>query len=174
MPKSRSEDRGRSDSPPTREIKAGSRRSIGYASPPCFLHEVDPSYMGHMSHEEVILLLNMLLDGEHAIQRDIRDAIHAGLGGSHRQSLSDTAKESAHICKLLAGHIERLGKMQKPLTGMQHELLHQEDSASEAISKVHQRRSFLIEKLREELPKIFDDVLRGDLDQIIRIYQDNR
>ena len=37
-----------------------------FSSPPCFLHELDPSYLGYADRDEVLGLLNELLEAERA------------------------------------------------------------------------------------------------------------
>lgn len=39
----------------------GAEGEAGYASPPCFLHELDPSFVGYLSVEETVALLRRLL-----------------------------------------------------------------------------------------------------------------
>ncbi|MXP65122.1 hypothetical protein E0493_17385 [Roseomonas sp. M0104] len=39
--------------------------SPAYSSPPCFLHELDPGYLGYLGREEVAALLRDLFAAEH-------------------------------------------------------------------------------------------------------------
>ena len=45
----------------------------GYASSPCWMHEVDPSYLGYWSQEEVLVFLKSLLEQERIGTRAFAD-----------------------------------------------------------------------------------------------------
>jgi 5-formyltetrahydrofolate cyclo-ligase len=56
-----------------RRIEGGDEGAEGeasYASPPCFLHELDPSFLGYLTREEMIALLRTLLS---AMRGDARE-----------------------------------------------------------------------------------------------------
>ena len=77
--------------PALRRIEGGADGAEGeasYASPPCFLHELDPAYLGYLSREETLALLD-----------DVLTAEPAGARGA----------EEARFCAMLNRHIVRLG-----------------------------------------------------------------
>ncbi|MGH6929200.1 MAG: 5-formyltetrahydrofolate cyclo-ligase, partial [Dongiaceae bacterium] len=82
-----------------------------YASPPCFMHELDPGYLGYLTTSETIALLNRLLEAERST---------GSSGAPDRATSSDIAKDEADFCAMLARHITRLGGIPASPTGAIH------------------------------------------------------
>ena len=104
------------------ESEALATESVGHergvASPPCFMHEADPTYFGYLGTGEVVALLNELLEGE-----------RAGARAASRMDYTTTAEpdlwatlmnmrdDEARFCAMLSRHIERLGAVPSGETG---------------------------------------------------------
>ena len=67
--------------------KSGTDNEAGYSSPPCFMHELDPSYFGYWSRDEVLALLNQLLEGERAGARSVGAMSEQAAGAQARTVL---------------------------------------------------------------------------------------
>lgn len=95
-------------------------------SPPCFMHELDPTYLGYLSQGEVSALLDALLAAE--------------WGGS----VPDEARSRAALLR----HLETPG-----------------DRPTTEPTRVGPAK--LAPMIREALPRIHDDALRRDLEEVL-------
>ncbi len=105
----------------------GDDRPGTYASPPCFMHELDPTYLGYLGREEVGALLAGLLA--------------ADWGG--------VVPDEGRLRASLRGHLEAAG------------------GPAAATEPLGRGRDRLAQTLREALPRIHDDALRRDLEEVL-------
>lgn len=147
--------------------------TVGYSSPACQLHEVDPSYLGHSSRPEVLELLNNLLEAERAGARGAREM--SSLAGSERtrEALQGVAKDEARFCAMLFGHITRLGEVPSRRTGAFHEKLAALQALDDRLELLNRGQGWVVHKLQEAVPKIADDPLRADLQEMLDAHQRN-
>lgn len=119
---------------------------VSGSSPPCFLHELDPSFLGYLSRDEVLQLLHNLLAAEWA----------------------GTMLERAWLRAMLRRHIQHSGgrgETSSPPGGP--------GAAHDAGFRPDLSR--LADKLRDALPRIYDEALRRDLEQVMaKLYRDLR
>lgn len=108
-----------------------------YASPPCLMHELDPSYFGALSRAEVLDLLGWLLAGERGFE--------AGAAGA------PAAGEDERFVTLLEHWMRRLGAPAQPAGAGTADM-----SGGAAPAR-----------LREALPRVADDDLRRDLQRLL-------
>ena len=104
---------------------------IACSSPPCFLHELDPTYLSYLGRAEVAALLRDLLTAEQP----------------------GTFLEMAWLRGMLRRHLASLGEAPEPgapAAGPQEGLLC---------------------RLREALPRLHDERLRGDLTDLLAILE---
>jgi hypothetical protein len=144
-----------------------------YASPPCFLREVDPAYLGYLSTAEIIALLNQLLEGERAGARGIAEIVRPGAGVSNPSVLAQIAGDEGRFCAMLTRHITRFGGTPSPRTGSFYEKLIALDKPGERIDLLNRGQAWVVSKLRHALPKITDDVLYRDLKDMLDVHQRN-
>lgn len=133
------------------------------ASPPCSLHEADPSYMGYLSNAEIVDALNELLEGERAGARGVNEIARETANPDVRATLSAVAKDEARYCAMLYGHIERFGGRPTRATGAFLEKLHAADGHSAKITLLNKGQAWVSRRLAEILPKVVDADLHRDL-----------
>lgn len=147
--------------------------SAAYASPPCFMHEADPSYMGYMGTSAVLALLNEMLEGERA------GAKVAGALRKHATNprvaalLIDIWIDEARFCAMLRRHIDRLGGTPSQKTGAFQEKVLALEGMDERLALLNKGQGWVVRKLREVLPQIDDDSLRTDLKNMLDVHEEN-
>jgi hypothetical protein len=115
---------------------------VEVSSPPCFLHELDPSYLGYLSRREVCDLLSALLAAE----------------------WFGTLLETAWLRAMLRRHLACLGHAPAataPAAPCR--------KGGAALGDDPQQG--LATRLAEALPRIADQALRGDLRELLIILQ---
>lgn len=147
--------------------------SAGYASPPCFLHELDPSYLGYRTREEVLSLLNELLEAERAGARGVRQMSEQAAGARSRSALRGIAADEARFCAMLSGHVTRLGASPSRRTGRFHAKLAGVTGFEERLKLLNRGQAWVVRRLRDALPGIADDALHADLREMLEAHQRN-
>jgi 5-formyltetrahydrofolate cyclo-ligase len=134
-----------------------------YASPACFLHELDPSFLGYLDRPDTIALLNELLEVERAGARGVGEMSHAPGFEGLRPLLGDVARDEARFCAMLTRHIIRLGGTPSRITGAFYERLKAVADPAKRIDLLNRGQGWVARRLRECLPRIHDDALAADL-----------
>ena len=147
--------------------------AAGYSSPPCFLHELDPSYLGYASREEVLALLNLLLESERAGARGARQMSEQSTNAEARTALHDIARDEARFCAMLSHHITRLGDMPNRRTGAFHEKLAEVEALDDQLALLNRGQGWVVHRLREAIPRIADDPLHADLQGMLETHEHN-
>jgi len=81
--------------------------TIACSSPPCFLHELDPSWLGYLGPAEIAALLDALLAADwHGIAAE--EARLRAMLRRHRAALGAGAESVASLCQRPGGLIGRL------------------------------------------------------------------
>jgi len=142
-----------------------------YASPPCFMHELDPGYIGYLSTSETIALLNQLVAGERAGARTVEEMGRKGAGVPDPARLRDIAKNEARFCAMLARHITRLGGTPGPQMGACHGKPIALDPSCARNDLVNRDKAWIVRKLREALPGIGDGALHRDLKNMLEVHE---
>jgi len=145
----------------------------GYASPPCAMHELDPTYLGYMSTEEVIALLNTLLEAERAGARAVAEMGRQCEEASERAILRDVAMDEARFCAMLSRHITRLGGTPSPETGAFYGKVLALESPAERVALLNRGQGWVVRKLREAAGRIADGVLLDDLRDMLKVHERN-
>ncbi len=97
------------------ETGSDSDDAATYASPPCYMHEVE--YLRDMSAAEVLRFLNDLLEGERAGAQGIAElSAHASVAAA-KIALKEVARDEGRYCGMLTRHIRRLGGSPSEKTG---------------------------------------------------------
>ncbi len=162
------------DQSPTAPAEDPSRSEpTPYASPPCYLHEVDPQYLGYMSAADLIELLNQLLEGERAGARDVSEIANGTAGETDRAILHNIAKDEGYFCQMLTRHIVDLGGVPSSKTGAFYEKLIAQSRVDECLDQLNRGQGWVVRTLREALPKISADGLARDLQHMLDVHERN-
>jgi hypothetical protein len=135
---------------PERDLyEEGEEERASYASPPCFMHELDPSYLGYADAAETIAMLN--------------DLLARGLGNGDRDAAAKAAligggEDEVSFQAVLRQHILRLGG--RPASSAS-------SLPKTADARCDRDRGAVLHKLREILPRIGDGWLHDDLRAMI-------
>jgi hypothetical protein len=159
--------------PASNPFDLGRDGGSAYASPPCFMHELDPAYLGFMSVSEMIALLNALLEGERAGARGVAEMAKQTPGAVERATLRDVAKDEARFCAMLTRHIARLGGTPSAETGGFYGKLIALEASRERIDLLNRGQGWVVRKLQEALPKIGDSALHRDLTNMLEVHERN-
>lgn len=137
------------------------------ASPPCFMHELDPSYLGFLSREEILALLNELLEDVRAetyLMHDIESLdSHRGMSALFRELRTDQARFNV----MLIRHIERLGGTPSEKTGEIGARSADNLPIERQLNEFNARQRVLYAKLEAARTRIYQDDLREDLDGML-------
>jgi 5-formyltetrahydrofolate cyclo-ligase len=144
-----------------------------YASPPCYLHELDPEYLGVMSASEIIALLNVLLEGERAGARGVAEMSKGTNAAPDRAALRDIAMDEARFCAMLTRQITRLGGTPSAATGAFYGKLLTLETPRERIDLLNRGQTWVVRKLQEALPRIGDGALHRDLKEMLAAHESN-
>ena len=176
---SRRHDEARLDQAPKKRFPASDPFNLSretestYASPPCFMHELDQAYLGYLNTSEVIALLNRLLEGERAGARAVGEMGKEAAAGQDRAALRDIAMDEARFCAMLSRHIARLGGTPSPKTGAFYGKLIALRSFSARIDLLDRGQAWVVHKLQEALPRIGDGALHRDLKDMLEVHESN-
>jgi hypothetical protein len=145
----------------------------GYSSPPCLLHELDPSYLGYLVGDEVLALLNELLEAERAGAKVVGRLGETATDRTIATTLRAVAKDEARFCAMLRRHVARLGGTPSRKTGLFHDKVMALDGIGPRIALLNRGQGWVARKLREALPRIHDDALRRDLQEMLAVHERN-
>lgn len=121
--------------------------TITCSSPPCFMHELDSSYLGYLGRDEVLDLLDDLLAAE----------------------WSGTRLETAWLRSMLRRHLARLREV-PPLKP--HRFGRKGRIAGDfGAEPPDGRQGWLTRRLSEALPRLHDEALRCDLTDLFGIME---
>ena len=144
----------------------------GFASPPCMLHEVDPTYLGYMSEEEMVAFLNELLEAERAGASGVGE-MAAPQDAPHRPLLQTVAADEARFCAMLTRHIVRLRGRPTGATGKFLDKLRATEGLESKLTLLNRGQGWVVKKLREGLQKIDDPMLYADLREMLEAHEAN-
>jgi hypothetical protein len=125
--------------------------NVACSSPPCFLHELDPAYLGYPRVEEVRELLEALLAME----------------------WPGTLMEAAWLRAMLRRRLAGLGAIRSPGSWRFEGETTTAGGVPEA-KPADDGQNPLAQRLREALPRFADDALRRDLGEVLRMMERDR
>jgi Domain of unknown function (DUF6306) len=153
--------------------EADSGSTEGYSSPPCLLHELDPSYLGYLAADELLALLNELIEAERAGAKVVGRLGETAADPAVATTLRAVAKDESRFCAMLRRHVTRLGGTPSRKTGLFHDKVLALDGIGPRLALLNRGQGWVVRKLREALPRIHDDALRRDLQEMLTVHQRN-
>jgi hypothetical protein len=141
-----------------------------YSSPPCWMHEIDPSYLGYWSREEIAAFLKSLLERERIGTRAFAD-----IGRAADLRIADLILESeldqGSICILLGREITKRGATvgapgKRPAEEPRVIL-----SLEQAVASARSNQTGLIHTVEEAVQNIFDSELNSHLMKMLRLHR---
>jgi hypothetical protein len=144
-----------------------------YASPPCFMHELGPAYLGYMGRDELLEFLGGMLGEIKRSEPLIADA-RAGARTADAMTLLDGIRaDMARFSAMLIGYVQcingasgRSGVIPADGTG------ETSTGQTESITSFSDSQTKLLFRLARGLPRIHEDRLRADLAaMLIRLWR---
>lgn len=146
------------------------------ASPPCLLGDLDPVWQGGMDRDETLALLNTLLEAERAGARGLTTMAGEMASEADRslhRELKMLALDEARWCAMLSSHIKRLGGEPTTATGSFLEKLLAKPTLAARLNLLDRGQGWVVTKLDECLPRVFDVALQRDLIEMRDGHRDN-
>lgn len=147
------------------------------ASAPCGMSKADPAYMGYLGKDEIVAFLTELLEAERAGAKValhmVKEAQHEDQQPHVGAALNRVRIDEAHCVSMLAHHLERLGVTPSTVTGAFRDKVLAQPDLSSQVDLLNRGQAWVVRKLREALPRIADDILHRDLQDMLRIHEEN-
>lgn len=141
-----------------------------YSSSPCWLHEVDPGYLGYWSKEEVVSFLKSLLERERAGAKAFADI---GQAADLRIAdlILDSEIDQGSICVLLQREIAMRGAVVTALRKRLPGECHARCSLEQAIASARSNQVELVQTIEEAVLNILDSDLNAHLMGILQLHR---
>ncbi len=143
------------------------------SSPACLAHEADDTYMGFASRDEIAAFLNELLEAERAGTGVALKSARAAAGTPFVDLLNDVHHDEARWCAMLLKQLKALGVPASTRIGAFQEKALAIGDMRERIAFLNRGQGWVVRKLREMLPKIRDDALHHDLQDMLQAHETN-
>ena len=143
------------------------------ASPACSMHEADDAYMGFADTGELIAFLNELLEAERAGARVTLESARDAGGTPVGEMMMAVQRDEARWCAMLARHVKALGGTPSAATGAFHGKAMAIADLGARVVFLNRGQGWVVRKLREMLPRVRDDRLHGELDEMLRSHEAN-
>ena len=142
-----------------------------YASSPCWMHEVDPGYLGYWSQREVLVFLKSLLERERIGTRAFAD-----IGKAADLHTADLILESelaqASICVLLQKQIATRGAAAAAPLKRSTNGRHIKCSLEHAIASARSNQAELVQTIEKAVLNILDSELNSHLMKMLTLHRD--
>lgn len=139
----------------------------------CYGPGADAAYMGYASRDEIVEFLNALLEAERAGARVcLRIALEATEPAVEALATS-IHRDEAHWCAMLLNALKRIEGVPSPRVGAFYEKAMAISDVSSRLAFLNKGQDWVVRKLREMLPKVKDDALYRDLDQMLKAHETN-
>ena len=141
-----------------------------YASSPCWMHEVDPGYLGYWSQREVLVFLKSLLERERIGTRAFAD-----IGKAADLHTADLILESelaqASICVLLKKEIATRGAVAPAPLKRSTNKRHTKCSLKHAIASATSNQAELVQTIEQAVLNILDSELNSHLMKMLQLHR---
>lgn len=118
-------------------------------------------------------LLQDLLSAERAGARVARESLQQCSDPAQRKLLEQIRQGEVDSCKLVLNCLQHLGIEPNRETGAFYGKAMAIESLDERLPFVDKGQQWVIRKLREYLPGCEDDLIRGELEKMLRIHEVN-
>jgi len=143
------------------------------SSPVCYGKDSEPGYMGYLSQPELIAFLNEMLEAERAGARVGERMVADAIDPKTKALARTIRRDEAQWCAMLRRPIRELGGEPSGKTGAFYEKAIAISEVSARFAFLNKGQSWVVNKLREALPKIGDDGLYGRLKVMLEAHEEN-
>ena len=145
----------------------------GFSSPACSMHEANDAYMGYADKDELATFLNELLEAERAGARVTLESARAAGTGPLAELLRTVQRDEARWCAMLVRRVKALDEEPSPETGALYGKAMAVAELRERIAFLNRGQGWVVQKLREILPRVRDNQLHADLCEMLRSHEIN-
>ncbi len=141
-----------------------------YSSSPCWMHEVDPGYLGYWSKEEIIAFLKLLLERERIATKAFADIGHAA-DVRIADLILGSELDQGSICVLLKKELAKRGAA----VAASHKRPTNERcvkfSLEQAIAAARSNQTELVQTIEKAVLNIFDSELNAHLMKMLQLHR---
>jgi hypothetical protein len=141
-----------------------------YSSSPCWMHEVDPSYLGYWSKEEMTAFLKSLLESERIGTKALADIGHAG-DPRIADLILESELDQGSICFLLRKELAKRGAAATALQKRPADEPCVKLSLEQAVASARSNQTELIHTIEEAVLNIFDSELNSHLMKMLQLHR---
>lgn len=143
------------------------------SSPVCYANDADEVYMGYASRDEVLAFLNELLEAERAGARVTLETSRQAAEPAVQAMAASIHRDEAHWCSVLLNAVRHMGGEPSERTGAFHEKAMAIADVRARLAFLNRGQAWVVRKLKEMLPKILDEALYRELDQMLVSHERN-
>jgi hypothetical protein len=140
------------------------------SSSPCWMHEVDPSYLGYWSKEEIVAFLKSLLERERIGTRAFAD-----IGRAADLRIADLILESeldqGSICILLQKEIAKRGATVTAPHKRPTDERRAKFSLEQAVASARSHQTELVQTIEKAVLNILDSNLNSHLMKMLQLHR---
>jgi hypothetical protein len=125
------------------------------------------------SATEIIAFLNELLEAERAGARVALDSARQAGDDKFGALLEHIRHDEARWCAMLLRHISRLGGQASPHMGAFHGKAMAVEGLPARLAFLNRGQGWVVRKLREMIPRLQDEALRADLEEMLESHVAN-
>jgi len=140
------------------------------SSPACLAHEGSDAYMGFAPREELGAFLNELLEAERAGTGVALRSAEAAAGTAFAGLLQDIHRDEARWCAMLLKQLKALGVPASTKIGAFEGKAMAIEGLPERIAFLNRGQGWVVRKLREMIPRVQDEALTTDLQQMLEAH----
>jgi len=142
------------------------------ASPACLAHEMNDSYMGFASREELLPALNELLEAERAGARVTLRTV-AESPAELKPLIMAIHRDEARWCGVLTRAVQQLAGEPSGKTGAFHDKAMAIADIPARLAFLNRGQGWVVRKLKGLLPTIRDETIHADLAAMLASHENN-
>jgi hypothetical protein len=123
-----------------------------------------------VSTTEIVDFLNELLEAERAGTRVALDSAGQAGEGRFTELLEHIRHDEARWCAMLLRQIARLGGQASPRMGAFHGKAMAVEGLEARLAFLNRGQGWVVRKLNEMIPRLSDEALRADLEQMLEAH----
>jgi hypothetical protein len=142
-------------------------------SPACYANEADDAYMGFATKAEIAAFLNELLEAERAGTGVALKSATAAEGTPFADLLRDVHRDEARWCAMLLRQLKTIDEPASTKVGAFEGKAMAIEGLADRIAFLNRGQGWVVRKLKQMLPKVRDDGLHRDLDEMLQSHETN-
>jgi hypothetical protein len=143
------------------------------SSPVCSANEADAAFMGYASREEIVAFLNVLLEAERAGARvTLVTSIKTAERGIRALAIA-LYRDETRWCSMLQDWVNRLDGVPSLHVGAFYDMAMAIGELPARLAFLNKGQEWVVRQLRETLPKVKEEALYRDLNEMLKAHERN-